>query len=167
MLPRPRRKERYPAFPLKANLVTVLLLSAVFGMGFHLSLHFGLVGPVVYLALWALSYPLIYAGACRYCAYYGNRCPIPLEGSCVHRFVKPKRGGFGYPALAWATFAYGLRLAVPAVAIVAGKQWQEGLLFGATLSLFWLIHLRVSGCPNCINTDCPLNPDYRAGNGGK
>ena len=47
-----------------------------------------------YLALWGLSYPVIYAGACRYCAYYGKACPIPLEGSCVHYFFKKSFGPF-------------------------------------------------------------------------
>ncbi len=160
LLPRPHRKERYTVFPVKANLTTVLLLAVVFGVGLHLSLHFRFCGAAAYLALWALSYPLIYAGACRYCAYYGNRCPIPLEGSCVPWFMAPKAGGFGYMALFWATVAYGLRVAVPAAAIVMGNQWREGILFASVLSLFWIVHLRFSGCPNCINTDCPLNPDY-------
>jgi hypothetical protein len=27
------------------------------------------------------------------------------------------------------------------------------------LTIFWIVHLRFTGCPNCINYQCPLNPE--------
>jgi hypothetical protein len=54
----------------------------------------------------------------------------------VHRFFAKKDKGFGSTQLAWATVAYA-----------------------GVLLLFWIIHLRLIGCPNCINTACPLNPE--------
>ncbi|MBS3759224.1 MAG: hypothetical protein KGY61_11230 [Desulfobacterales bacterium] len=156
---RPKRKARLDRFSIKDHLVTVMLFLGLFACGLIISLAYGWAGFAAYLALWGLSYPVIYAGACRYCAYYGKSCPIPLEGGLVHRFFEKKAGGFGFMALVWATLAYGLRVVLPVVVIIEHRAYPMGILYGGIFIAFWIAHLRFSGCPNCINTDCPLNPD--------
>jgi|GEM_PF-83856 len=141
------------------NGPTVLLLAALFACGLAVSLHAGAVAALTYLLLWGVSYGVIFAGTCRYCAYYGKKCPIPLEGSCVDRLFTKKAGRFGYRQLLWATAAYGLRLLVPVWVILQYRMIGWGIAYAGLLAGFWIIHLRVTGCPNCINTACPLNPD--------
>ncbi|MDZ7831440.1 MAG: hypothetical protein U5L07_06790 [Desulfobacterales bacterium] len=155
-----RRKARLKRFSFKDNYLSVLLLAGLFACGFIISLAYGWPGIVVYLALWALSYGIIYAGTCRHCAYYGEKCPIPLEGSCVPRFFEKKDSGFGFMPLVWATLVYGLRVILPVYIIFEQSMVFAGVIYLLLFLAFWMVHLRFSGCPNCINTDCPLNPDY-------
>jgi hypothetical protein len=161
---RPIRKQKVFEFSAKNNLFSALLLVALFLIGLPISFYDGLRGFAAYLALWAVSYFIIFAGACRYCVYYGKKCPIPMEGSCVHRFFEKKDSGFGWIQLIWATVVYLLRILVPAVIIIHDELLIWGLLYVTVLSLFWIVHLRFTGCPNCININCPLNPDYNHGN---
>lgn len=156
---RAKRKARLNRFSPKDNFLTVLLLLGLFTYGLFISFAYGWTGIAGYLALWALSYPVIYAGACRYCAYYGESCPIPLEGGWVHRFFKKKQEGFGLTALVWATLSYGLRVILPVVIIIDHDLYRVGIIYVGLFIVFWIIHLRFCGCPNCINTECPLNPD--------
>jgi len=161
---RPIRNNKIAEFSANKNLFSILFLAALFLVGLFISFYDGLRGFASYLALWGVSYLIIYAGTCRYCVYYGKKCPIPLEGSCVHRFFEKKDSGFGWIQLVWATVVYLLRILVPAVIIIHDELLIWGLLYVAVLSLFWIVHLRFTGCPNCINRDCPLNPDYNHGN---
>lgn len=156
---RPKRKAKLDRFSLKDKILTTLLLLALFVYGLLISLMYGWIGTACYLALWIISYPVIYAGACRYCDYYGESCPIPFEGGCVHRFFEKKPGGFGFMALIWATLAYGLRVVLPVVIIIKHQLYSAGIIYLGLFIAFWIVHLRFYGCPNCINTDCPLNPD--------
>ena len=158
---RPRRKARLNRFSFKDNYLTGILLAGLFACGLFISFAYGWPGLVVYIALWALSYGIIYAGTCRHCAYYGEKCPIPLEGSCVHHFFEKKTEGFGFMPLFWATLVYGLRVALPVYIIFEQAMINMGMVYAAIFLAFWVVHLRFSGCPNCINTECPLNPDYR------
>lgn len=157
---RPGRKSSLNRFSFKDNYLTVLLLTGLFVCGLVISFEYRWPGVVMYVALWALSYGIIYAGTCRHCAYYGEKCPIPLEGGCVHGFFEKKQEGFGYAPLFWAILAYGLRVGMPAIIVIRHALLIEGILYLGLLIVFWIVHLRFSGCPNCINTDCPLNPDY-------
>jgi hypothetical protein len=157
---RPKRKERLSEFPPAKNYPSVLLLFGVFGCGLAISFYWNVAGAAAYLGLWGISYLVIYAGTCRYCVYYGKRCPIPLEGSCVHRFFEKKETGFGWLPLFWATLVYGLRVLVPVVIIFRYRLILSGTVYFFLLALFWIVHLRFTGCPNCANTGCPLNPDY-------
>ena len=100
------------------------------------------------------------AGTCRYCIYYGKKCPIPLEGSCVHKFFEKKKKSFGYMQLVWATVTYGFRVFLPVIFIFRYEMTGWGISYFSLLTVFWIIHLRFTGCPNCINVQCPLNPDY-------
>lgn len=67
---------------------------------------------------------------------------------------------FGFPSLLWATVAYALRGLLPVFIVVRDGLVAIGLGYAGALALFWLVHLFFSGCPNCINTCCPLNTDY-------
>ncbi|WDP85798.1 MAG: hypothetical protein HUN05_12205 [Desulfobacter sp.] len=119
----------------------------------------------VYLLFWFLSYGVIYAGTCKNCIYYGKSCPIPLEGSCVQHFFRPGRAGFGIQSLLWAVIAYVIRFCLPIFIIIRDQMIITGMGYLGILTLFWIIHLGFTGCPNCINDQCPLNFDYKKGSG--
>ena len=161
---RPKRKEKIAEFSISKNLPGIVLLSALFVCGLLILINHGFLTIAAYLGLWLISYGIIYAGTCRYCDYYGKSCPIPLEGSCVHKFFKKKETSFGYIQLAWATVAYIFRTVLPVVVIFKYELYGWGIAYFSILALFWIIHLRFTGCPNCINVQCPLNPDYAGGN---
>lgn len=154
------RKQKINDFSIDKNLAAIILLAMLFLVGLGIAGKYGFAGAAAYLALWGISYPIIYAGTCRYCVYYGKKCPIPLEGSCVSRFFGKKDSGFGWIQLLWATFVYLLRIFVPAVIIIHDSMFVWGLAYAGVLILFWIVHLRMTGCPNCVNTECPLNPDH-------
>ena len=156
---RPKRKHRLSSFNLKDNFLSVCLLTALFLAGSVISLRLDLPGLLSYVLLWGLSYLILFAGACKNCVYYGKTCPVPLEGSCVHYFFKPGNATFGYGALFWATIAYVLRVCIPVYLIFSHKLITYGAVYFSILSAFWIIHLRFTGCPNCINYQCPLNPE--------
>lgn len=151
------RKNHLSEFSLKIKLPTALLLALLFCLGFWISLEMRWMGAPLYLLLWIGSYGVIYAGACRDCVYYGKSCPIPMEGSCVHRFFSPRRGRFGVASLLWATFAYVMRVFLPLLIVVRKRLVVIGLAYVGVLTLFWIVHLYLTGCPNCVNFRCPLN----------
>lgn len=153
-----RCKERLPFFPARKKTATILLLISMFACGLFISADAGWIGITTYIELWIASYAIIYAGTCRYCTYFGKQCPIPLEGSMVHRFFKKKQSGFGYLQLLWATVVYLLRVLMPVIVIFIHRLYAWGLVFFAIFVLFWINHLWVAGCPHCINDECPLNP---------
>ncbi len=157
---RPNRKKWLSAFSFREKIATLTLLSALFGYGLLISLHFSLLGFFLYLALWGLSFFLIYINACRRCPYYGKKCPVPLEGDCVQLFFGKSEKAFGWTSLVWALIAYCLRIALPTVIMIIEDKGVAGVFYYGLFALFWFVHLRVAGCPNCINTACPLNPDY-------
>ncbi|MGM0451992.1 MAG: hypothetical protein ACQERN_02350 [Thermodesulfobacteriota bacterium] len=154
---RPGRQNPKAEFDLRQKWLTVLLLAGVFAAGMWLSFRFGGYGGLVYIALWIVSYPVIYAGTCRYCVYYGKKCPIPLEGSCVHYLFARSSQPFGFTRLIWATVAYLLRAVVPIAAMIHQAAFFGGAVYLLLLTAFWFVHLRITGCPHCINTTCPLN----------
>lgn len=158
---RPARKKRIHRFSISDNLASVILLGILFLTGLAVIWPHSLPAAAVYSGLWAVSYIIIYAGTCRYCAYYGNKCPIPLEGSCVHLFFEKKDRPFGFLQLFWATVAYGFRVILPVIFIFRYQMIGWGTVYFSVLALFWIVHLRFSGCPNCINIQCPLNPEHR------
>lgn len=158
---RPKRKQLIRQFSLSDNYASVILLGIFFICGLLIVLKHSSLAVAIYMGLWVISYPIIYAGTCRYCVYYGKKCPIPLEGSCVHKFFEKKEETFGLTQLFWATTAYGFRVALPIFFIFKYTMIGWGIIYFSLLTLFWIIHLRFTGCPNCANTQCPLNPDYR------
>ncbi len=163
MIPFIKRKPIKRSYTLADNWLSVLLLLALFVIGLVLAKHLGVIGVIGYLLLWVLSYVVIYAGACRYCVYYGKRCPVPLEGSLVNKLFKKSARKFNFNCLAWAGFGYLLRIAIPAWVIVVHGRFVEGVIYLAVFSGFWLAHGLISGCPHCANTACILNPDCKKG----
>jgi hypothetical protein len=158
---KPRRKHRLDEFKGREKTIAAILLGAFFTAGMALSVREGAGYSAAYIILWLASYFVLFAGACRKCVYYGKRCPVPLEGACVHRFFGKPAKGFGFSALTFASAAYLLRVAVPVYIIIRGAYYREGLVFLAVFLLFWLAHLYWTACPHCVNAACPLNPDYR------
>lgn len=156
---RAKRKDHLSEFPVRTNWVTVLLIALLFLIGLGITWQLRLSGVVLYGLLWVGSYLVLYVGTCRNCVYYGKRCPVPLEGSCVQYVVRRGNGKFGFSGLVWATLAYVMRIGLPFYIIAKQGMILAGILYGGTLALFWIVHLFVTGCPNCINSDCPLNPD--------
>jgi hypothetical protein len=160
MIWKPRRKNSYAVFSFKTRIVTSLLLAILFILGFWITLPYGAGAVILYLALWILSYVVIFAGTCRYCVYYGKSCPVPLEGGCVPYFFKYGGEKFGFLSLLWASVSYLLRVALPGLIIFKDGLWLIGGFYLFFFVLFWAVHFLFSGCPNCINKRCPLNPDY-------
>lgn len=156
-----KRKNTYPSYPAHANAPTVILLTALFLIGGYLCYTRSIFVAIVYILLWVISYLIIYAGTCRYCIYYGKRCSVPLEGSCVGFFFKKRDSHFGYRALGWAIIAYIVRIVLPVYILTQQKLFGWGCLYGGIFLAFWIVHLYITGCPNCMNRNCPLNPDYR------
>lgn len=155
-----KRKGRLANFDLRTRIVSSLILLALFGDGIVISSRHGVSVIGIYLALWILSYIVIFAGTCRYCVYYGKSCPVPLEGGCVHYLFEYGGEKFGLGALFWASVAYVLRICVPILIIVNDELWLAGGLYMALFVAFWMVHLLVTGCPNCLNRSCILNPDF-------
>lgn len=155
---RPERKTSLKEFTYKHSGITAVLMSVLFLYGLGLSVYQGFAAVCAYGVSWAVSYVILFAGACRHCPYYGKKCPIPLEGSCVHRFFERSPEPFGWRALFWATIAYGLRIAVPVFVFLQNRLMMNALVYFLVLSIFWVVHLRIAGCPNCTNHRCPLNP---------
>ncbi len=153
-----KRRGRIPVFGLKDNIIEVIALLGLFGFGLYISILYHPILSIVYLILWVSSYFVLYIGTCRYCAYYGKSCPVPLEGSLVCHVIKKSDKPFTFIALVYATIAYLLRVGVPVYVIVYKHLLIEGVIFVTLFVLFWAIHLLHSACPNCINYNCPLNP---------
>lgn len=158
---RPKRNQQIRQFSFSNNYPSLILLGLVFACGLAITWINSLLAAAAYLGLWGFSYLVIYAGTCRYCVYYGKNCPIPFEGSCVDKFIPKSETPFDYIQLFWAAAAYGFRIILPVILIFKYQMTGWGIIYFSLLTLFWIIHLRFTGCPNCINTQCPLNPDHR------
>ena len=156
---RPARRNKLAEFSLRVNFFSALALAVLFILGFFISLRIETAGIILYIASWILSYIILFAGTCRNCVYYGKKCPIPLEGSCVSYFFKKGENKFGYISLLWATIAYIFRVCIPVYIIFTEQMVSFGAFYFFTLAMFWIVHLRFTGCPNCVNYQCPLNPE--------
>ncbi len=157
---RPKRKKRLEAYGLRDRAGTVFLLGVFFALGLWISLNAGPEELLIYGLAWGLSYGVIYRGTCAGCVYYGRACPIPAEGECVHLFVRKRQPSFGSASRVWATLSYLLRISVPVFILVRDRNILLGIVYGVIFLLFWIVHLFLSGCPNCLNAACPLNPDF-------
>jgi len=157
---RAKRKNHLSAYSFQDRAGVVSLVAVFFALGFWISLTAGLEELLIYLITWGVSYLVIYFGTCAGCVYYGTTCPIPAEGECVPFFAKKKESSFGWSSLAWATLSYLLRISVPVFIVFRDRRVLPGILYGGVFALFWVVHLFLSGCPNCVNTACPFNPDF-------
>jgi len=156
---KPRRKERIEVFEPSRKRLTTTMLLLFFIAGLVISILKGFRAAMAYIVMWLASYLVIFKGTCTRCAYYGKSCPIPLEGPLVKYFFKKSDKPFGYKALFWATVAYLMRIWVPSLVIIRDRRKAAGIIYYGMFKIFWVIHLRIIGCPNCINSACPLNPD--------
>ncbi len=158
---KPKRKNHVAEFTPAQRLVPTILLVLLFALGLVILIEREIWYLASYALLWIGSYPVIYAGTCRYCANYGKPCPVVLEGGMVHRFFNRSDKPFGMMQLAWASFAYVMRIAVPVIVIVQDRLWTWGIVFGVIFIGFWILHFRVTACPNCVNYSCMMNPGNR------
>lgn len=56
--------------------------------------------------------------------------------------------------------AYFMRICIPYVAIFQMGSVLYFVLYTGVIVGFLYVLLYHTGCPNCINTKCPLNPGY-------
>lgn len=154
-----KRKERLSEFTIKEYGVNGVLMMILFLFGLYLSWKLSTYAMLLYLLFWVASYFVIHATTCRNCAYYGKHCPVPFEGSCSH--ITFSRGkNFGLFSLVAASFAYILRICIPYVAIFYSGSILYFILYTVVFIIFFYVLLFHTGCPNCINIKCPLNPDF-------
>ena len=154
-----KRKERLSEFTIKEYGVNGVLMMILFLFGLYLSWKLSTYAMLLYLFLWVASYFVIHATTCRNCAYYGKHCPVPFEGSCSH-IIFSRGKNFGLFTLVGASFTYILRICIPYVAIFHSGSILYFILYTVVFILFFYVLLFKTGCPNCINIKCPLNPDF-------
>jgi hypothetical protein len=114
---------------------------------------------MLYVLLWVAFYPLIHATTCSNCVYHGKQCPIHLEGSCSHRTYE-KGDHFGLLAGIGGLLAYSPRLCIPYVAIIQFGSVLYFFVYTGIILLFFYVLFFHTGCPHCIQTKCPLNPEF-------
>ena len=154
-----KRKRRLSEFTIKEYGINGILIAVLFLFGLYITLEISLIATFLYLLAWVTSYFVLYALTCRNCTNYGKICPVPLEGSCVNRFFS--RGNkFGLLAGAGAVLACFLRVCIPYAAIFQSGSILYFILYTGVLVLFFYVLLYHTGCPNCTNDQCPLNPDF-------
>jgi hypothetical protein len=154
-----KRKRRLSEFTIKEYGINGILIAALFLCGLYITIELSLMATFLYLAAWVASYFVLYALTCRNCTNYGKLCPVPLEGSCVNRFFN--RGQkFGLLAGAGAVLAYFLRVFIPYAAIFQSGSILHFVIYTGVFVLFFYALLYHTGCPNCTNDQCPLNPDF-------
>ena len=158
-----KRKGHIDRFSWKDNLLTRFTLIALFLFGLYISTQYDFRSSIAYILLWVVSYLVLFAGTCRRCAYYGRACPIPLEGSLVCHVLHKSEKPFTWSAIFYASISYVLRIGIPIAVIIRERLVLRGILFGLLFIIFWIAHLFSSGCPNCVNYQCPLN----SGNGNQ
>ena len=152
-----KRKGHINRFSWKDNILTRFALIALFLFGLYISIQYGFRSSIAYILLWVASYLILFAGTCRRCAYYGRACPIPLEGSLVCHVLPKSEKPFTWSAIFYASIAYVLRIGIPIAVIIRERLVLRGILFGLLFIIFWVANLFLSGCPNCVNYQCPLN----------
>lgn len=154
-----KRKQKLVEFTLKEYGINGLLLAALFLYGAFLSWNMSIISFLMYLLLWVGSFFVIHAITCRNCVYYGKKCPVPFEGSCADRFFS-RGSNFGIFSGFGALITYFLRVCIPYAVIIKSGSVLHFILYSALFALFFYVLLYHTGCPNCINTKCPFNPDF-------
>ncbi len=154
-----KRKRRLSEFTPKEYGINGGLMAALFTFGLYLSWKLSIFAGLVYLLLWVASYFLIHATTCRHCVYHGRQCPVPLEGGCSHLTFE---GGdnFGILAGLGGLVAYFMRVCIPYTAIMHSGSVLHFMVYTGLIVLFFCVLFFHTGCPNCINTKCPMNPDF-------
>ncbi len=156
-----KRKSRLSEFTIKEYGINGVLAAILFLLGLFLSWALSTVAVLLYLLLWVASYFVIHATTCRNCVYHGKKCPVPFEGSCSH-LIFDRGNNFGLFAGLGGLLAYFLRVCIPFVAIFESGSILNFVLYSSVIVLLFYVLIYHTGCPNCINTKCPLNPDFGA-----
>jgi hypothetical protein len=158
---KPKRKAKLSEFTIREYGINGGLMAILFLFGLFLSWKLSTFAVFLYLLLWVVSYPLIHATTCRNCVYHGKQCPVPLEGGCSH-LTFDQGNNFGLFAGVGGFLAYFLRVCIPYVAIIQAGSVVYFALYTGVILLFFYVLLYHTGCPNCIQTKCPMNPDFNA-----
>ena len=154
-----KRKKRLSEFTIKEYGINAGFMFILFLFGLYLSWELSTFAGGLYVILWVASYFVIHATTCRNCVYHGKQCPVPLEGGCSHLTSEPGNN-FGILAGGGGLLAYFLRVCIPYVAILQAGSVMYFALYTGVIMLFFYVLLYHTGCPNCINTKCPMNPDF-------
>lgn len=154
-----KRKKRLSEFTINEYGVNAAIMAALFLFGLFLSWGLSVFAGLLYLLLWGASYVIIHATTCRHCIYYGKKCPVPFEGNCSQLMFE-RGDNFGLLAGAGGGLAYLLRICIPYVAIIQAGSVLYFVLYSGLFGLFFYVLFYHTGCPNCINAKCPLNPDF-------
>jgi len=156
-----KRKKRLSEFTIREYGINAVLMAVLFLFGLYLSWELSNFAGMLYVLLWVASYPLIHATTCRNCVYHGKQCPVPLEGGCSH-LTFDRGNKFEIFAGIGGLLAYFLRLCIPYMAIIQSGSITYFILYSGVIALFFYVLFYNTGCPNCINTKCPMNPDFNA-----
>ena len=154
-----KRKNKLSQFTFKEYGINGLFIAVLFLFGLFLSWELSVFAGFMYLLLWVASYFVIHATTCRNCVYHGKRCPVPLEGSCSHLTFE-RGNNFGLLAGIGGLVAYFLRVCIPYIALAQAGSITYFILYTGIFALFFYVLFFHTGCPNCINTKCPMNPDF-------
>lgn len=154
-----KRKKKLSEFTIKQYGINGGLMAILFLFGLYLSWELSSFAGGLYVISWLASYPIIHTTTCRNCFYHGKQCPIPLEGGCS-QLTANKGNDFGLYAYAGALLAYFLRLCIPYLAIFDSGSVLLAILYTGTIVVLFYVHFYHTGCPNCINAKCPMNPDF-------
>lgn len=156
-----KRKKRLTEFTIKAYGINGGLMAMIFLFGLSLSWELSLFAVGLYLISWLASYPIIHAITCRNCVYHGKQCPVPFEGGCSH-LTSDRGNNFGLLAGLGGMLAYFLRVCIPYVAISHSGSVLFFILYTGNIVILFYVLFYHTGCPNCINAKCPMNPDFGA-----
>ena len=156
-----KRKRTLSEFTVKEYGVNGVFMAMLFLFGLFLSGQLSTFAIFLYVLLWVASYFIIHAATCRNCVYHGKQCPVPLEGSCSH-LTFDRGHHFGIFAGVGGLVSYFLRVRIPYVAIFQSGSILYFISYTGIIAVFFYILFYHTGCPNCVNTKCPLNPDFSA-----
>ena len=154
-----KRKKRLSEFTIKEYGINAVLMAILFLFGLYLSWKLSTFAGMLYVLLWLASYPIIHTTTCRHCVYYGKQCPVPLEGGCSHLLFE-RGNNFGILAGIGGLLAYFLRICIPYMSIIQAGSYFNFVLYSGMLVLFFYVLFYHTGCPNCVQTKCPMNPDF-------
>ena len=154
-----KRKKRLVEFTIKESGTTGFFMAILFLFGLYLSWTLSVYAKLLYLLFWVVSFFLIHGMTCRNCVYHGKHCPVPFEGSCSDTFFS-KGKGFGLISTIGVILTYSLRICIPYVAIYRSGSISDFISYTTVFLLFFYVLIFHTGCPNCINLQCPMNPEH-------
>ena len=154
-----KRKKRLTEFTLTEHGITAFFMALLFLFGLYLSRTLSIPALLLYLLFWVASYFVIHGMTCRNCVYHGKHCPVPFQGSCSDIFFS-KGKGFGPMSAIGVILTYSLRICIPYAAISRSGSISDFISYTAVFMAFYYVLTFHTGCPNCINLQCPMNPEH-------